>query len=227
MKTKKEHDMTPSEIAGLIVPWAETLDDPIFNNRMAYDALDCIGEPKDVSDALRYLFTQGKIARKKMDAARYAYALIDKAPVDFERAERLVKEPAKKITNDHVLLKKTESPFLTLHLADGKLIIPDDQESPTTAKQESGKLSAIDVCKDGLLEKIEMIEETLHLAKAFASEGQLILSLESIADAATQAIVSFFNHDMVSSIRSVFGNEGRVRHLQPEKRTGSEERPEH
>lgn len=178
--------MTPSDLASLIVPWAKSLNDPIFNNRMAYDAIDCIGKPKDVSDALRYLFTQGKIARKKIDGYRYAYALIDKAPNDFERdlssnkrvPKETIKEPAKETEADQ--------PFLTLHLVDGSLRIPDNQESPAVTKQDSVQLTAFGACKDGIIYKIECIEAILDNAKKSAFNGNLMQAVSHIKMASIQ-----------------------------------------
>lgn len=76
--------MTPSEIAELILPWAQSLNKDTFTNSEAYHAIDCIESPSDVSDALRYMFEHGMVARKKKDGKSYLYALSNNAPDDFD-----------------------------------------------------------------------------------------------------------------------------------------------
>ena len=74
----------PSELAELILEWAEKRKPETFTTAQVYQDLNFIDTHKEVSDSLRYMFKKGIIARKKKDSRSFEYALADVAPDDFE-----------------------------------------------------------------------------------------------------------------------------------------------
>lgn len=74
----------PSELAELILEWAEERKPLTFTTAKVYQDLNFIDTHKEVSDSLRYMFKKGIIARKKRDSRSFEYALADVAPDDFE-----------------------------------------------------------------------------------------------------------------------------------------------
>ena len=74
----------PSELAELILEWAEKRKPETFTTAQVYQDLNFIDTHKEVSDSLRYMFKNGIIARKKKDSRSFEYALADVAPDDFE-----------------------------------------------------------------------------------------------------------------------------------------------
>lgn len=77
----------PSELAELILEWAEEKKQETFTTAQVYQDLNFIDTHKEVSDSLRYMFKKGIIARKKKDSRSFEYALADVAPDDFEMYE--------------------------------------------------------------------------------------------------------------------------------------------
>jgi len=74
----------PSELAELILEWAEKRKPETFTTAQVYQDLNFIDTHKEESDSLRYMFKKGIIARKKKDSRSFEYALADVAPDDFE-----------------------------------------------------------------------------------------------------------------------------------------------
>ncbi|MCE7915387.1 MAG: hypothetical protein DYH15_12105 [Nitrosomonas sp. PRO4] len=89
----EENDMGKNELKNEVMKFAQSLNEP-FTAGMAFDAIKDTDDRKAVSDAMRGLYLEGKLARKKIDNTRFAYTPLDRAPDDYERVFVTEKQPS-------------------------------------------------------------------------------------------------------------------------------------
>lgn len=75
------------ELKELIIEWAENRTEP-FTTAEAHQEIDAIENVVRASNAIRELWVDGLLARKKIDGCRFAYALPAYAPQDFEMVQK-------------------------------------------------------------------------------------------------------------------------------------------
>ena len=75
-----------TDLKGLVMQWAEKRTEPFLTSDV-FNGIDEALDLKQASDALRRLYLEGLIGRKKIDGFRFAYALPAYAPQDFEWAQ--------------------------------------------------------------------------------------------------------------------------------------------
>ncbi len=74
-----------SELKELITEWARKRTEP-FSTADVYKEIDAADDVERVSNAIRKLWLMRLVGRKKIDGCRYAYALPEYAPQDYEWA---------------------------------------------------------------------------------------------------------------------------------------------
>jgi hypothetical protein len=96
----------PSEVAKLIVDWAKNKGEPTFQTNDAFNEIDSIEDVKSASDALRFLFLKGIVARTKIAGGKYLYSLRERAPEGYEtfaeaQEEKIIEQQAENSKHEH------------------------------------------------------------------------------------------------------------------------------
>lgn len=94
--TNEEEDMTTvSEFAKTVIVWAEKRTTP-FTSYEVFTEIEEADDNNLVSQTLSHLYRKGVLARKRIDGVRFSYALIGKAPEDYEVVSSVPKVQAAK-----------------------------------------------------------------------------------------------------------------------------------
>lgn len=76
-----------TDLKDLILNWAEERKRSFLASDV-YTEIDEAEDVKQASDAVRTLWVQGLLVRKKIDGVRFAYSLLAYAPDDFEMVQK-------------------------------------------------------------------------------------------------------------------------------------------
>lgn len=78
-----EDDMKHGDLMKEVLKWAKKHGET-FTSAMAFETIKDADDVKVVSDAVRKLYMDGQLARKKIDNVKFSYALIENAPQGYE-----------------------------------------------------------------------------------------------------------------------------------------------